>query len=124
MKPADLVGYRRNPVYIKNAMHIPPPHDAVVDSMETLFQLLDEENSGVVRAVLGHYFFVFIHPYMDGNGRLARFLMNLMLVYAGYPWTIIKVSERTEYMKALDFVATDRDIKPFTELIIKEMKFG
>jgi Fic family protein len=37
-----------------------------------------------VRAALGHFLFVYIHPYMDGNGRLARFLMNLMLVDAGY----------------------------------------
>jgi predicted CoA-binding protein len=122
LKPADLIGYRRNPVYIKDAMHIPPPYDAVVDSMETFFQLLEDEEDGAVRAVLGHYFFVYIHPYMDGNGRLARFLMNLMLVTAGYPWTIIKVSERTEYMKALDIVAVHKDIKPLTELIIKEMK--
>ena len=121
LKPADLTGYRRNPVYIRNAMHIPPPYDAVVDSMDTLFQLLEDEENGAVRSVLGHYFFVFIHPYMDGNGRLARFLMNMMLVTSGYPWTIIKVSERTEYMKALDLVAADKDIKPFTNLIIKEM---
>ncbi|HPQ52775.1 MAG TPA: Fic family protein, partial [Spirochaetota bacterium] len=116
------VGYRRNPVYIKDAMHIPPPYESVVDAMETFFELLKGEKNGAVRAVLGHYFFVYIHPYMDGNGRIARFLMNLMLVSSGYPWTIIRVTERIEYMKSLDFAATDKDIKPFTGIIIKEME--
>jgi Fic family protein len=103
-------------------MHIPPPYESVVDTMETLFNLLQNEENGAVRAVLGHYFFVYIHPYMDGNGRLARFLMNLMLVSAGYPWTILRVTERTEYIKSLDLVATDKDIKPFTGFILREME--
>jgi hypothetical protein len=124
LKASDLVGYRRSPVYIKDAMHIPPPFESVVDAMETLFDLLQKEDNGAVRAVLGHYFFVYIHPYMDGNGRLARFLMNLMLVSAGYPWTIIHVTDRTEYMKSLDFVATDKDIKPFTEFIVRQMMWS
>ena len=122
LKGSDLVGYRRSPVYIKDAMHIPPPYESVVDAMETLFDLIQEEENGAVRAVLGHYFFVYIHPYMDGNGRLARFLMNLMLVSAGYPWTIIHVTDRIKYMKSLDFVATDKDIRPFTEFIVRQMQ--
>jgi len=122
LKTSDLVGYRRNPVYIKDAMHIPPPYESVVDAMETLFDLLQKEENGAVRAVLGHYFFVYIHPYMDGNGRLARFLMNYMLVTSGYPWTIIHTTERTEYMKSLDVVATDKDIKPFVEFIISQIQ--
>jgi len=44
---------------------------------------------------------VHIHPYMDGNGRMGRFLMNLMLASGGYPWTVIPVQERDEYMSAL-----------------------
>ena len=121
LRSTDLVGYRRNQVYIKDAHHIPPPYESVIDAMDTLFDLLQKEESGAVRALLGHYFFVYIHPYMDGNGRLARFLMNLMLVTAGYPWTIIRVTERAGYMKSLDLVAREKDIKPFTGFIIQEM---
>ncbi len=121
IKPSDIIGFRKSPVYIRNAMHVPPPYEAVVDSMNAFFELLENEYHGGVRAVLGHYFFVYIHPYMDGNGRLARFIMNLMLVSAGYPWTIIKVSERTEYMQTLDLVAADKNIMPFIKFIIKEM---
>jgi len=41
-----------------------------------------------VRAVLGHWLFGYIHPYPDGNGRMARFLMNVVLASGGYSWTI------------------------------------
>jgi hypothetical protein len=50
--------------------------------------LLHQEDEASVRGVLGHFMFVYIHPYMDGNGRMGRFLMNLMLASGGYPWTI------------------------------------
>lgn len=59
---------------------------------------------------------------MDVTGRSARFLMNLMLVSDGYPWTTLRVTERTEYVKSLDFVATDKDIKHFTRFIVQEMR--
>jgi Fic family protein len=51
--------------------------------MPVLFEMLEAETAPQVRAVLGHFFFVYIHPYTDGNGRLGRFLMNLMLASAG-----------------------------------------
>lgn len=50
----------------------------VRDAMPVLTELLESEGNDIVRAVLGHFFFVYIHPYMDGNGRTARFLMNVM----------------------------------------------
>jgi len=61
--------------------------------------------------------FVYIHPYMDGNGRMGRFLMNVMLAGGGYPWTVIPVKRRTEYMDALEAASTESDIEPFTRLL-------
>lgn len=60
---------------------------------------------------------VYIHPYMDGNGRLGRFLMNLMLVSAGYVWTVIPVQQRDEYMKALEQASSFANIEPFARFI-------
>ena len=54
--------------------------------MTTFTELLEKEESAIVRAVLGHWLFGFIHPYMDGNGRMARFLMNLMMASGGYAY--------------------------------------
>ena len=117
LSPADLAGYRNGPVYIQGARHVPPPKEAVREMMPALFDLLAEEPSAAVRTVLGHFCFVFIHPYMDGNGRMGRFLMNAMLASGGYPWTIIRVEQRDPYMAALDAASAEGDIGPFTEFL-------
>lgn len=113
----DLAGYRNGPVYIRRSMHVPPQRDAVRDCMPVLFELLRGEDQACVRAVLGHFVFVYIHPYMDGNGRIGRFLMNAMLASGGYPWTIVPVDRRNDYMSALESASVGQDIVPFTKLL-------
>ncbi len=98
-------------------MHVPLPPDAVRDAMPLLFELLTEEPELEVQAVLGHFVFVFIHPYMDGNGRLARFILNLMLARGGWRWTVVTLDSRQAYMAALEDAAVRQDIRPFTSLI-------
>ncbi|HEX5177158.1 MAG TPA: Fic family protein, partial [Chthoniobacteraceae bacterium] len=122
VSPASLAGYRAGPVYIRGSQHVPPPREAVPDLMETLFGLLKTEPSAAVRAVLGHFIFVFIHPYMDGNGRIGRFLMNAMFASGGYPWTIVRLSERQRYMHALEKASVDTDIREFATFLGAEMK--
>ena len=63
------------------------------------------------------FFFVFIHPYMDGNGRMGRFILNVMLASGGYNWTVIPVERRQEYMKALEKTSVEGDISDFTKVI-------
>ncbi|MBU0543821.1 MAG: Fic family protein [Proteobacteria bacterium] len=118
---SSLAGYRDNQVYISGSRHVPPSREAVADCMEELFELLRKEENPAVRAVLGHFIFVFIHPYMDGNGRIARFLMNLMLISGGYSWMIIKVDFREQYMAALEEASTKENILPFTKFIKDQM---
>ena len=117
LEPADLAGYRNDQVFIRGTQHVPPAKDAVRECMPVLFELLEAETDPAVRAVLGHFVFVYIHPYMDGNGRIARFLMNLMLASSGYVWTVIPVNQRTEYMKGLEQASSSRDITPFAAQI-------
>jgi hypothetical protein len=117
LKTTDLAGYRINQVYISQSMHVPLNKDAVLDAMPILFELLETEENPGVRAVLGHFIFVYIHPYMDGNGRMARFLMNVMLASGGYPWTVIPVEERKTYMGSLEKASADGDIKPFAKFL-------
>ena len=118
---ADLAGFRNRPVFIRGSNHVPPPHEALMDAMKTLFRLLNQEDEPVVRAVLGHFIFVFIHPYPDGNGRLGRFLMNAMLASGGYAWTVIRLKQRKQYMDALERASVDGDIRPFSEFVLQEM---
>jgi len=117
LKAADLAGYRNNQVYISNSKHVPLNVDAMRDAMPVLFELLEEETEASVRAVLGHFIFVFIHPYMDGNGRVGRFLMNVMLASGGYRWSVIPVERRDEYMQALEQASVEQNIEPFTKFI-------
>lgn len=117
----QLVGYRNMPVYIRDAKHVPLNVEAVRDAMPTLFALLKQESHPAVRAVLGHFIFVYIHPYMDGNGRTGRFLMNAMFVSSGYPWTVVRLETKKAYMAALNEASSHNQIHDFAVYIKSEM---
>jgi hypothetical protein len=117
IQAANLAGYRNSPVYIRNSMHVPLPSHAVPDAMQVFFEMLENETHPAVRVVLGHFVFVYIHPYMDGNGRIGRFLMNVMLAAGGYPWTIVPLQQRSPYMAALEEASVRQTIAPFAKFI-------
>jgi fido (protein-threonine AMPylation protein) len=117
LRPGDLAGYRNHPVYIRHSKHVPPSMEVVRDAMPALYQLLAEEKEASVRAVLGHFIFVYTHPFMDGNGRIGRFLMNAMLASGGYLWTVITLDHRDAYMAALEQASVHQNIEPFAKLI-------
>jgi len=117
LKPADLAGYRNGQVYIRQSMHVPLNRHAVRDAMPAFFDLLVEEADPAVRVVLGHFIFVYIHPYMDGNGRMARFLMNTMMAAGGYPWTVIPLPVRKAYMASLENASVGENIRPFADFL-------
>jgi len=117
LKAADLAGYRNALVFIRSAEHVPPAPEWVRECMPAFLEMLSEEPEAAVRAVLGHFLFVYIHPYMDGNGRIGRFIMNYMLCTGGYRWTIVEVERRDEYMGALGRASSHQNIEPFTKLI-------
>lgn len=74
-----------------------------------------------VMAVLGQFCFAYIHPYPDGNGRLARFIMNILLASGGYPWTVARVEDRRVYMEALEHASVGQTIEPFAEFIAERV---
>src|SRR3990170_2494841 len=118
IRAADLAGYRSDQVYIRGSKHVPPRQEVVRDLMPAFFDLLREEEPPV-RVVLGHFVFVYIHPYMDGNGRMGRFLMNVMLAGGGYPWTVLPVEERNEYMAALEAASVEQNIQQFSTFLAR-----
>lgn len=121
---ADLAGYRNDAVYLKGSRHVPPRWEAVRDAMPALFDLLEQEQEPSLRAVLGHWLFGYIHPYPDGNGRMARFTMNVMLASGGYPWTVIRVEDRDAYMAALETASVEMNIEVFARFIAERVQWS
>jgi len=123
IEAGSLAGYRNMPVYLRGSRYVPPRWEAVRDAMPAFFDLLEKEPEPSVRAVLGHWLFGYIHPYPDGNGRMARFLMNIMLASGGYPWTVIRIRDRKSYLSALDRASIEMDIHPFTTFIVRRVQW-
>jgi fido (protein-threonine AMPylation protein) len=119
-----LAGYRNDFVFLRTSRYVPPRWEVVRDAMPALFELLESEAEPAVRAVLGHWLFGYIHPYMDGNGRMARFLMNAMLASGGYPWTVVRVEDRTRYLGALDSASIDLNIEPFATFLAERVAWS
>jgi Fic family protein len=118
-----LAGYRTQPVFLRNSRHIPPRAEIVGHAMEALFDLVESEPAPAVRAVLGHWLFGYVHPFPDGNGRIARFVMNTLLAAGGFPWTVIRVEDRDAYLSALERASVDGDLRPFARFVAKQMAF-
>jgi len=112
-----LAGYRDTQVYLRGSSHVPLAKEDIADALLVLFECLENEEDMFVCAVLGHHLFGFIHPYIDGNGRIARFMMNSFLLMGGYSWVTIKVEDRDKYMKSLEVASVYNDIEPFANFI-------
>lgn len=117
-----LAGYRNHPVYLRGSRHVPPRAEVLREAMPALFDLVEAEPAPAVRAVLGHWLLGYIHPFPDGNGRIARFLMNALLAGGGYPWTVIRVDDRARYLAALESASVDGDIQPFARFIGQQVR--
>lgn len=113
--------YRRENVRIAGASTTPPDFLHLEEAMQ---QLLSWATSPAghhpVRHIAElHTRFVEIHPFIDGNGRTGRLLMNCELMKAGYPPSIIRVNDRLEYYEALDTACTTENYDPITRLVGK-----
>jgi fido (protein-threonine AMPylation protein) len=121
IKAEALAGYRNDAVYLRTSRYVPPRWEAARDAMPALFDLLAREPESCVRAVLGHWLFGYIHPYPDGNGRMARFLMNALLASGGYAWTVILKEDRDAYLSALDHASIEVNIGPFAGFLAERV---
>lgn len=115
--------YRTENVIISGATHIPPESVIVPELMEKLIYRYDEwkeKYHPIVVAALLHAEFVKIHPFIDGNGRTARLLMNFETMKNGYPPIIIKTEQRHSYYDALDKGAMTGDYTDFVKMVTKQ----
>ena len=96
--------YRRVPVRISGSAVVLPNPRKVQELMDEFFSWLRKEDKmhGIQLAAEAHYRLVTIHPFIDGNGRTARLLMNMILMMKGYPPAIIRKNDRLAYIKSLE----------------------
>lgn len=111
--------YREIDVKITGAKFIPPNSAIVPAKMKQFEQWLKDRNKAtnlIDYAALAHFKLVDIHPFIDGNGRTARLLMNLILMNKGFPPTVILKNERQKYYRTLDS-AHEGKMEPFVNFI-------
>ena len=111
--------YRKQKVIISGTNFIPPAPDKISDLMESFVDGnpgIREKNHPVEFVAIIHKELVTIHPFIDGNGRAARLLMNLALLQSGYPVAIIPPVLRREYLDTLNKTHKGDD-KPFNKFI-------
>lgn len=113
--------YRKENVTIKGATHIPPDYLKVPELMGKLILTYNtwSEYHPIIQAALLHGELVKIHPFVDGNGRTSRLLMNLDLMNSGYNPVIIKKESRLKYYEALDKAHTTGNYTDFVKLVTK-----
>lgn len=111
--------YRKENVTIKGATHIPPDYLKVPELMEKLILNYNTWNEyhPIIQAALLHGELVKIHPFIDGNGRTSRLLMNLDIVNSGYNPVIIKKESRLKYYEVLDKAHTTGNYTDFVKLV-------
>lgn len=118
LSASDLRGWRRDPVYIRGSDHVPPAPGKLPTLVRVLVDDLSAMEAGpITRAAVLHWGFVHLHPFMDGNGRISRLLMNLALGAGGIPWTTIRAEERDRYFAALESAHIREEYAPFAEFV-------
>jgi excisionase family DNA binding protein len=117
-RPDDKGVYRRIPVTIMGAYHEPPQPYLVPVRMEQLIAGQKETKCHPIEsAALFHLNFEGIHPFIDGNGRTGRLILNLMLMQQGYPPIDVKFSDRKRYYACFDSYYRNKTAAPMVELV-------
>ncbi|WP_445002831.1 Fic family protein [Exiguobacterium alkaliphilum] len=115
--------YRDQQVFIAGAAHVPPAPNLIPEQMERLMEWYETDATSlhpVERGALLHGKFVGIHPFIDGDGRTSRLLLNLELMKSGYPPIVIRVENRLSYYNALDRAHTSGEYADFIDLVATE----
>ncbi|MFZ0965022.1 MAG: Fic family protein [Candidatus Bathyarchaeia archaeon] len=111
--------YRSGQVRVAGATFMPPSAEKIQSMISQLLQTLSQnpdELRPIELAAFFHHEFVYIHPFLDGNGRTARLLMNVILLRTGYPFTVLLKVDRPKYLRALS-EADNGNLIPFANFV-------
>ena len=118
----DAIGglYRKVDISIKGSSHTPPSHLKVYDRMKKYFLTLENYEGDVLEQIAySHLQLAKIHPFLDGNGRCARLVLNYFLLINNYSPIVIYLEESDEYFDTLEEFKVNKDIKPFVNFYKK-----
>lgn len=114
--------YRSVRVRISGSQTILPNPLKVPDLMKDFSEwLVKKDNDMLMKAIEAHYRLVTIHPFIDGNGRTARLLLNSMLLENGYVPIIIRTIDRRRYLSALETYQTKENSEPYYKFMLSAM---
>jgi len=122
--------YRTVPVNISGSAFSPPGPESVAAAMQSFGSWLVANSSpgekfasteGLLRATVAHTWFVQIHPFIDGNGRVARLLMNLILMRYGFPVAVITKEDRSRYYDTLE-ESQSSNLAPLIDLLCESVE--
>ncbi len=115
--------YRIRKVYITGASFVPPKPDLIPKLMKQFFRWLNQtkKEETILFAAKLHEKITLIHPFIDGNGRVARLITNLFFMQQGYPPILILKTERKKYIQTLD-QAHQGNNKPFAHFLARCME--
>ena len=120
--------YRNVDISVKGSNHTPPSYIKVYDRMEKYINYIAEGPKDDVLEYISycHLQLAKIHPFLDGNGRLARLVLNYELMSNGFAPVIITADERDKYHEVLEKFKVEKEIEPFKaylkELELKSIK--
>ena len=122
----DAGRFRQRAVYIRGAPITLPPPDRVPEMVALWLEWLDNgglDYEPLVRVALAHHAFEAVHPFVDGNGRVGRLLLNLQLMQAGYPPALLLRDWRGAYLRGMQQADTGR-YSPLVSLIGRAVEGG
>ncbi|MDD3382370.1 MAG: Fic family protein [Bacilli bacterium] len=109
--------YRNVDIRVNGSSHTPPSHLKVYDRMKKLFETIDTPTDDpLYLAVYVHLQLYKIHPFLDGNGRLARLVLNYILLKNQLSPIIFKSDDYAEYFRCMEEFKVNKDIEPFLKL--------
>lgn len=112
--------YRNVDISIKGSNHTPPSHIKVYDRMSKYFDYLAQSPSDLLEYIsFSHLQLAKVHPFLDGNGRCARLVLNYELMKNGFAPVYILPEERNEYYNTLEEFKVNKDSNPFKEFLLK-----
>lgn len=115
--------YRNVDISIRGSNHTPPGHIKVYDRMKKYFLTLEQYEGDTLEMIAyGHLQLAKIHPFLDGNGRCARLVLNYFLMINGYKPIIVYLNESKTYFNALEEFKVNKNIQPFVEYLEKKVQ--